>query len=534
MAQSFRWFPWTSNDDGWRPPPHFGLKPFPALSRTAAIAIAIGIWAAIYLPGLGSLEIKGEEIRRIMPGVNMLETGDWIVPRFNGQPYLRKPPLVNWAIALSVKSFGVRNEWTTRLPSALAMLAMALVMLAACGPWLGTNAALTAALLALTSAGLIEKGRLAEIDAIYIAFFGMAFSCWMGWMAMRRSRWLVWPATGLLLGLGLLAKGPPHLAYFYAIAGSIAWRNQRKKPTEAGLDTGLFSWAHLCGLLIMVGVFALWCVPYMRQASTLGAGGVWARQMGQRLGAGSSSTIFVNLRNSFVNFLPWVLGLPLFWWRPALSRLEARDRLITEAARWPIVICAFVIMLVPGMLPRYTLPLIIPYALLLALLLKAVMKAGRENDILRWPLAAACVTGAGMVTFGLIFAPRAAAHGYARAFAAQVNAVMPPGSTIYIFDPAVQPEIFYIQGKLLFTDTVKELPNDVPWLLTPESAVKLLRSRFRQSQILAEPCNQGGHVFALLSLHGHGRLADRAGEKSLTPDPYGPIPRLPLTESPRK
>ena len=78
------------------------MKAFPALSRRAAYAIVIALWAAIYLPGLGSVEIKGEEIRRIMPGINMLQTGNWIVPVFNGNPYLRKPPLVNWAIALSV------------------------------------------------------------------------------------------------------------------------------------------------------------------------------------------------------------------------------------------------------------------------------------------------------------------------------------------------------------------------------------------------------------------------------------------------
>ena len=85
------------------------MKPFPALSRPAAYAIVIVLWAAIYLPALGAFEIKGEEIRRIMPGIHMLESGNWIVPEFNGHPYLRKPPLVNWAIALSVKAAGVRN-----------------------------------------------------------------------------------------------------------------------------------------------------------------------------------------------------------------------------------------------------------------------------------------------------------------------------------------------------------------------------------------------------------------------------------------
>lgn len=481
------------------------MKAFPPFSRAAAYAIVIALWAAIYLPGLASVEIKGEEIRRIMPGIHMLETGNWIVPYFNGNPYLRKPPLVNWAIALSVKTFAVRNEWTVRLPSVLAMLAMALVMLAACGPWLGTNAALAAALIALTSAGLVEKGRLAEIDAIYIALFGMAFSCWLGWTAMGRSRWLVWPVTGFLLGLGLLAKGPPHLAFFYAVAGFIAWKSWRAKDTEARLDAGLASWAHLCGLLVMAAVFALWCVPYLRQSSTLGAGGVWARQMEQRLGEGAGSTVLVNLRNSLANFLPWILGLPLFWRRATLSRLNPRDRLLVEAARCPIVICAFALMLIPGMLPRYTLPLVIPYALLLALLLKAELAGGS----VRWPLAAGCLLGAVMLAYGLFFSSRVAAHGYARDFAAQINKVMPAGSPIYIFDPSVQPEVFYIKGKLLFQDSVKSLPNDVPWILAPERSLKLLRERFSQAQTLAELREQSGRRFELLSLHGREARAPR-------------------------
>ena len=268
----------------------------------------------------------------------------------------------------------------------------------------------------------------------------------------------------------------------------------------------------------MVAVFAFWCVPYMREAFGLGAGGIWARQMQQRVGGGDHSTIFINLLRSMVNFLPWGLALPLFWRRATLSRLEPRERLLIEAARWPIVICAFALMLIPGMLPRYTLPLVVPYALLLALLLKAEIK----NDVLRWPLAAACLTGAGMLTYGLCFASRVAAGGIARDFAAQINAVKPAGSPIYIFDPSVQPEVFYIRGTLLFRDSVRSLPDAVPWLLAPERAIKLLRERFRQSQILAQPREQGGGRFVLLSLNGHVEV--QRVKKRSSPIPAGARP----------
>src|SRR6266446_452694 len=88
--------------------------------------IVLLVWAAIYLPALGSLEIKGEEGRRILPAVTMLQTGNFLVPYVGSEAYFRKPPLVNWLVAASFKLTGVRNEWTARLPSALAILVVAL------------------------------------------------------------------------------------------------------------------------------------------------------------------------------------------------------------------------------------------------------------------------------------------------------------------------------------------------------------------------------------------------------------------------
>src|SRR4051795_9282946 len=136
------------------------------MSRVASFCLVIGCWAAIYLPGLGSLEIKGEEGRRILPAVTMLETGNYVVPYVGSEPYFTKPPLVNWLVALSFKTFGVRNEWTARLPSAVAVLLVALAFVTVARPPLGANGSLVAALAWLTNFGLIEKGRLIEIEAL--------------------------------------------------------------------------------------------------------------------------------------------------------------------------------------------------------------------------------------------------------------------------------------------------------------------------------------------------------------------------------
>src|SRR5436189_831456 len=130
------------------------------MSRAASFCLVIGCWAAIYLPGLGSLEIKGEEGRRILPAVTMLETGNYLVPQVGSEPYFRKPPLVNWLVAASFKLTGVRNEWTARLPSVLCVLFVAIAFLTVARPSLGQNGLLFAALIWLENDGIVRKGLL--------------------------------------------------------------------------------------------------------------------------------------------------------------------------------------------------------------------------------------------------------------------------------------------------------------------------------------------------------------------------------------
>src|SRR5215218_4144935 len=113
--------------------------------RAKALLVVLLLWAAIFLPGLGSTEIKGEEGRRIMPAVTMLEGGSWTVPYVGGKPFLRKPPLVQWCMAASMKVFG-RTVWAARLPSALSVLALAIAIILGTRGWLIAEQSLLAAI----------------------------------------------------------------------------------------------------------------------------------------------------------------------------------------------------------------------------------------------------------------------------------------------------------------------------------------------------------------------------------------------------
>src|SRR5947208_16346755 len=123
------------------------------MSRLAGTLVLIAIWAVTYLTNLGASEFRSEEGHRVMPAVQMLDSGNYLVPYVGTQPYLRKPPLVNWIVAGSLELLGVGKEWSERLPSVLFVLSVALMLQMIAGPILGRFRSTVAALSFLTMLG---------------------------------------------------------------------------------------------------------------------------------------------------------------------------------------------------------------------------------------------------------------------------------------------------------------------------------------------------------------------------------------------
>jgi 4-amino-4-deoxy-L-arabinose transferase-like glycosyltransferase len=358
------------------------------LKRLLPFLLIAAVWAGIYLPGLGSLELRGEEGRRILPAVSMLETGNWLVPHIDDVPYLRKPPMVNWLVAASFILSGHRNEWTARLPSALAMLALGLGVFMGVRRWLGTDHAVFAALAVLTTAELIDKGRLIEIDALYTAAFGLGLAAWIGLdgASSRRFRWIV---SGFFLGIGLLLKGPLLLLFFYAVAGIALARS--------GKLAALWSPEHLAGLGVMLLVFAAWLVPHLLNPEAKDTVSTWSSQYAERLDWGDyrPGNTVINIGRALLNFLPWLLLLPFGRNR----RLE--DQPLLAGLEWGALATFILVMLLPGALPRYTLPLAVPVAILAAYRLREHPKLAAL--VIRVVFAALILTV--LASFWLLVAP---------------------------------------------------------------------------------------------------------------------------------
>jgi 4-amino-4-deoxy-L-arabinose transferase-like glycosyltransferase len=137
---------------------------------------------------------------------NMLVSGDWVTARLDGVPYLEKPALIYWTIALSYKIFGV-HDWSARIPIALSALALCWVT-AAFGVWaFGKRAGFYAGLCISTCVGLFLFTRVLIPDVTLT--FTTALAMWSFLRAVddeepRPRLWALLFAASL--GAGLLLK----------------------------------------------------------------------------------------------------------------------------------------------------------------------------------------------------------------------------------------------------------------------------------------------------------------------------------------
>src|SRR5438477_7920594 len=60
------------------------------------IGAIVILCAALLVPSLGSVPFRRAEIYFADAARTIVETGDWLVPRFRDEPFFDKPPLVYW------------------------------------------------------------------------------------------------------------------------------------------------------------------------------------------------------------------------------------------------------------------------------------------------------------------------------------------------------------------------------------------------------------------------------------------------------
>ena len=176
---------------------------------------------AIGLRGISSLPPDEHEILVLRTAHEMHARGDWVVPYFNDQPRLKKPPLSYWLTGLTAYVSGAAGEvvaWHGRVPSLLGGLAMAAMVLSAGRRFYGPAAGLYATGLFISSVGFFTYTHDGRPDFLYAAL------CTAGWLAAAlglcagptqasRAMLCMW----LAFALASLAKGP-HIPFMLVVA----------------------------------------------------------------------------------------------------------------------------------------------------------------------------------------------------------------------------------------------------------------------------------------------------------------------------
>lgn len=156
--------------------------------------------------GLADFHTKGEP-REAVVAYSMLESDDWVLPRNNGGDIPYKPPFFHWTIAAaSAATGGTVSEFTSRLPSAVALIAMTLMLYVFLVRRKGVTVALLASLVSLTAFELHRAGANCRVDMMLTALTVGALLLLYRWWE-RGLKGVPWLAI-LLMSCATLTKGP--------------------------------------------------------------------------------------------------------------------------------------------------------------------------------------------------------------------------------------------------------------------------------------------------------------------------------------
>jgi 4-amino-4-deoxy-L-arabinose transferase-like glycosyltransferase len=376
----------------WKP----RTKDSPRLSLLDFVWPTPSSWARVAILLLLALAFQGtrglwepDEGFYANAALGMVDSGDYLVPRLNGAPFLDKPPLVYWVQAAGVRLVG-RSEWGLRLGHALLFLCSAALV--------GASARR-----ASPSTGVVDGSLLyATLPLAFLAAnvltpdtplaFGLALALY-GLVRLEtrpagESSCLGWIVTGLGFAVALLAKGPAALPF---AAAALAHRALGGRLRATVSDK--WAWA---GVGLALAPAVAW---YGAIALRLPGSGdylldqqVVGRLLSSHLerNAGWSGAIRVYFPTLLVGLAPWALYATRHLWtslpRAWQGRLAGTPRGRVELL---LVLWTFLPLVVffaaSSRLPLYVLPLAAPVAALAHLALEAdsPMRGNRRQAVTR-------------------------------------------------------------------------------------------------------------------------------------------------------
>lgn len=180
------------------------MKPGKSFTRYTIILLVLSYAFVFY--GLGDYSLKEpDEGRYAEIPREMVQSGDFTVPRLNDVRYFEKPPFLYWSVAASYKLFGI-SEWSFRFPNALAAALCVFSLFFFLRRWVDEGAAFLASLVLLSSMGFFAMARIVTTDMILTFWLFLSLLCFYGYYRERKSAFLY--GFYAAMALATLTKGP--------------------------------------------------------------------------------------------------------------------------------------------------------------------------------------------------------------------------------------------------------------------------------------------------------------------------------------
>ena len=178
------------------------LAPYSSAKRHKLfVSLIVLVWAVIYIGSLFQPPLMDDaDTVHAEAAREMVEHNDWVTLKINdGFRYLEKAPLMYWIVAASYKVFGV-HDWSARLPIALGMLALLLVVYRIGRRFYGDEGGLYAALALGTGFGPFIYTRFMIPEMLVALWLAMGFDFFLS--SLEQSERGEQPSLLGLLGTG--------------------------------------------------------------------------------------------------------------------------------------------------------------------------------------------------------------------------------------------------------------------------------------------------------------------------------------------
>ncbi len=268
--------------------------------------ILISVCFVLFLPGISARGLwSPDETRYVTVSKEMVDSGDWITLRRNGEIYTQKPPVYFWVVSLFGMIMGGFSEVSARLPSALAGTGTVLITYLLARNLFGTRAALVSGLILSTSLAYLVVSRMVMLDPLFTFLVTASiYLLYIGLSGKGRKRTLSYLASFALMALATLTKGPVGFILPLIAAGGYALSMGKGRDM---LDKGA-AW----GLALFLLIIASWLIPACIRGGEAYTNELLIKQIfGRYLQAFDHKEPFYYYFYAFpLGFLPWIFILP--------------------------------------------------------------------------------------------------------------------------------------------------------------------------------------------------------------------------------